>query len=336
MLRFVTLTSLVFIVACTSHSLLMPHSDIDATISEFPVPDIPSGADADATIHNTGDTDARVYDMDAASDRLDRLDGTEPWDITDLDTTATGDETWVSDSSGDTQYTGIYAGLGNLKGDALKARLYAIVTTGYHSISYSEASYQLKHYVDNYNGYVTGVYTGQKVPVSQASSAFNVEHTWPQSKGAKGEAKSDLHHLYPTNSRANSARGNYPFGIVTDKDQDFGVNPNCTDHFPGHPEGCLSYLGHDSSGVRVFEPRDAHKGNAARAVLYFALRYKKDLRVFDSTHPKVTEKVLKQWNREDPPDANERTRNDRIQKLQNNRNPFIDHPEFIDRIEFVR
>ena len=322
MFRLVTTMILMFTFSCTSHSLLMPHSDIDATASEFPEPDIPLGMDADIDIHHADVSVDQYNDNDVIKTR-------------DLDT-AQGDETGTFDSTGDVTYTGVYAGLEDLQGDALRARLYAIVTTGYHSISYDEASYQLKHYVDNYNGYVTGVYTGQKVPVSQAGSAFNVEHTWPQSKGAKGEAKSDLHHLYPTNSRANSARGNYPFGIVTDEKQDFGVNPHCTDHFPGHPEGCLSYLGYDSSGAWVFEPRDAHKGNAARAVLYFALRYKKDLRVFDSRHPKITEKTLKEWNHEDPPDANERTRNSRIQKLQNNRNPFIDHPEFIDRIEFVQ
>ena len=44
---------------------------------------------------------------------------------------------------------------------------------------------------------------------------MNTEHTWPQSKGATGAAKSDLHHLFPTDSKANSIRGNHPFGIVT-------------------------------------------------------------------------------------------------------------------------
>jgi endonuclease I len=61
-----------------------------------------------------------------------------------------------------------------------------------------------------------------------------------------------------------------------------------------------------------------------------------NLEDFDSSHPKVTERVLKEWNRLDPPDDQERSRNDRIYKLQHNRNPFIDHPEFIDRIEFVK
>lgn len=250
-----------------------------------------------------------------------------------------GEDIAVKDSpelSRDITYTGIYAGLGNMTGNALKTKLHNIVSTGYHSVSYSEASYQMKNYVDNYHGFVTGVYTGRTVPVSQANAAFNVEHTWPQSKGASGTAKSDIHPLYPTNNKANSTRGNLTFGYVVSIDRSVGDNINCTDHFPGHPGGCLSYLGKDSSNTNVFEPRDAHKGNAARAVLYFAIRYNKSLTVFDSIHAKTTEKVLKEWNHLDPPDANERTRNDRIQTIQNNRNPFIDHPEFVDRIEFVQ
>ena len=235
-------------------------------------------------------------------------------------------------------YEGVYRGLEDLEGEDLRRALERITSSNYHSLSYHEASYQLVHYVDNYRGYVTGVYTGERYPPDRAESAFNVEHTWPQSKGARSEpAKSDLYHLYPTNPRANSSRGNLPFGVVVKVDKTFG-DPDCSDHFPGHPEGCLSYVGKDRYGERVFEPRDAHKGNAARAIFYFAIRYHHSLTRFDNypnNHARITEQILKEWNRLDPPDEAERLRNQRIHQLQRNYNPFIDHPEFVDRLEFV-
>ena len=45
------------------------------------------------------------------------------------------------------------------------------------------------------------------------------------------------------------------------------------------------------------------------------------------------EKVLRQWHKEDPVDANEMARNDKVEALQNNRNPYIDHPEYVDMID---
>jgi deoxyribonuclease-1 len=45
-------------------------------------------------------------------------------------------------------------------------------------------------------------------------------------------------------------------------------------------------------------------------------------------------KLLKQWNRQDPPDGVERKRNDSIEKIQGNRNRFIDLPSAADRLRF--
>jgi len=345
MIRLITASMLIFVISCSSNGSLMTSADNDVIINDFTAPDLSgwdlgrdNGPATDISqkdiIRDTGPGDIHTndtgHDINVNHDTdITNKDISEMPDIQDA-----GQDTIDIDQ--DTADTNIYAGLENLTGNALKTKLHNIVSTGYHSISYSEAGKKMKNYVDNYHGYVTGVYTGQTVPVSQANSAFNIEHTWPQSKGASGTAKSDIHHLYPTNNKANSSRGNLTFGYVTDASDDFGVHPDCTDHFPGHIEGCLSYLGKDKYGTKVFEPRDAHKGNVARAVLYFAIRYNKNLTVFDSIHAKTTEKVLKEWNHLDPPDDNERTRNDRIQTIQNNRNPFIDHPEFVDKIEFVQ
>ena len=75
----------------------------------------------------------------------------------------------------------------------------------------------------------------------------------------------------------------------------------------------------------MFEVRKEQRGDTARAKFYFSMRYKK------SIGPKE-ESVLRRWNDEDPVDAREMTRNDGIEEVQKNRNPFVDHPEFISQI----
>jgi endonuclease I len=240
-------------------------------------------------------------------------------------------------------YTGVYAGLEDVTGTELARRLCALVTDGYDSVGYSTAGDLIRDEVDNFGGRLEEIYSG----IWQNPGGLNMEHTWPQSKGADGIAKSDMYHLYASNPDYNSPRGNLPYGDVTVKDwpdaADEVCNHACTDAFPGRADvGCCSIRGTDGSGQKVFEPRDAHKGNVARAVFYFALRYegceRPSISAYDgygASHAAITEAVHKEWNRLDPPDADERARNQRIEVYQRVRNPFIDHPEFADRIDFT-
>ena len=145
---------------------------------------------------------------------------------------------------------------------------------------------------------------------------INIEHTWPQSRfnprKNKAYQKSDLHHLYPTQSRANSTRGNHIF-------MDF--NSNNADPL----EGCNDSMAGYHDGRRGFEPPSDHKGNVARALFYFAVRYE------ISISP-IEESFLRMWNTLDPVDTEERQRNDIIEQIQGNRNPFIDDPELVELI----
>lgn len=43
--------------------------------------------------------------------------------------------------------------------------------------------------------------------------------------------------------------------------------------------------------------------------------------------PEMLKTFLK-WNKEDPISMKEKIRNERIYSIQNNRNPFVDHPEW--------
>ncbi|MCM2281742.1 MAG: endonuclease [Bdellovibrionaceae bacterium] len=150
----------------------------------------------------------------------------------------------------------------------------------------------------------------------ESTRSINTEHTWPQSRFTgrypSSMQKSDLHHLFPTDSEMNSIRGNFKFAEV-----DRPVKAlKCPIAKFGHIDGHSEYY---------FEPPVNHKGNVARALFYFSVRYQISI---DSDE----EEFLRQWNRMDPVDEPEFTRNEQIMKLQGNRNPFVDHPELADRI----
>ncbi len=148
---------------------------------------------------------------------------------------------------------------------------------------------------------------------------INIEHTWPKSRFGvkKGSAKyrvrvSDLHHLYPSDSRTNSIRGNY---IFTQFKSDERISECPTSQF-----GYVSSIGRDA-----FEPPTDHKGNVARALFYFAVKY--DLSI--SAHEEF---FLRQWNIMDPVDSEEMARNDAVERIQGNRNPFIDDAGYAEMI----
>lgn len=147
-------------------------------------------------------------------------------------------------------------------------------------------------------------------------TVVNTEHTWPQSKFTGKYStdlqKSDMHHLFPTDSEMNSTRSSYPFGNVTEDQKILKCR-----------ESRIGKNG-QSRGI-VFQPPKNHRGNVARAIFYFSIRY--DLPI-DSNE----EYFLRQWHKDDPIDEEELQRNEEIYKLQRNRNPFIDHPELVDLI----
>jgi len=175
---------------------------------------------------------------------------------------------------------------------------------------------------------VIELYTGRSIAASNHGGnlgQWNREHVWAKSHGDFGEVMgpgTDLHHLRPEDVQVNSIRGN--------KDFDNGGSP-------------VSGASGNYTDGDSFEPRDAVKGDVARMILYMDVRYDggdgfADLEVNDSVgngsapnHGRIS--VLKQWSDEDPPDAFEKNRNDVIYTAyQHNRNPFIDHPEWVEAI----
>jgi endonuclease I len=154
---------------------------------------------------------------------------------------------------------------------------------------------------------------------------WNREHVWAKSHGDFGTSTgpgTDLHHLRPEDVQVNGVRGN--------KDFDNGGS-------------AVSNGGGSLTDSDSFEPRDAVKGDVARMIFYMAVRYEggdgwADLEVNSSvnngSNPYIGKlAVLKAWNDEDPPDAFEEHRNQVIyDTYQHNRNPFVDHPEWVEAI----
>lgn len=176
---------------------------------------------------------------------------------------------------------------------------------------------------DSNGTYVVDVYCGKKfyfrnpAEVSGMHTQVNIEHTWPQSKFngnyPKDLQKSDMHHLYPSDSQANSVRGNTPFGLVDASEDRMGG------------EGCRSSKVGFINGNDVYTPPAPHRGNVARALFYFSMHYNLGI-------SKAEEMILRQWHKSDPIDANEIRRHEGIAKYQKVRNPFVDHPELVERI----
>jgi endonuclease I len=223
---------------------------------------------------------------------------------------------------------GYYNGTEGLSGDQLKQALHNIIDN-HHEYSYSNLRDFILRETDedpNNSNNVILLYTGR----SQAKSTFgggandwNREHVWAKSHGNFGTsapAGTDAHHIRPTDASVNSSRGNLDF--------DEGGTP-----LPEAP-GCKR----DSDS---FEPRDEVKGDVARMIFYMATRYEgggePDLEVVDRVNnsPRPEHGKLQKlidWNQMDPPSEFEKNRNEVVYSYQENRNPFIDHPEFVDYI----
>ena len=179
---------------------------------------------------------------------------------------------------------------------------------------------------DSQGYYIKDVYCNKKIRSRVGpnripnNNVMNAEHTWPQSKGSKREPfRGDLHHLFPTDSKANSIRGNYPFGEVSGEPAYYGCDSSTRGYILDPESG-------EPTGQRGYEPPDEHKGNVARALFYASAMYGK--RISD-----LEEHYLRKWHKKDPVDSNEIRRNDAVEESQGNRNPFIDFPHLVERVE---
>ncbi|MDT0415421.1 endonuclease [Streptomyces sp. DSM 41982] len=254
-------------------------------------------------------------------------DTPHPAAATDSTVTATDSTTTASVTTATA--ADYYASVEGKTGAALKSALHTLISDQ-DTVTYSQVWDALKKTdedpanPDN----IVELYTGKSIAKSRQGGAqgdWNREHVWAKSHGDFGTATgpgTDLHHLRPEDVAVNGARGN----------KDFDDGGGAVSGAPGN------YTDSDS-----FEPRDAVKGDVARMILYMAVRYDggdgfPDLEPNDEagngSAPAIGRlSVLKEWNEVDPPSSFEEHRNDVIfDSYQHNRNPFIDHPEWVESI----
>lgn len=204
-------------------------------------------------------------------------------------------------------------------------------------------------------GRIVDVYrNGSYVKIGGGVGVYNREHTWPNSYGYPNDNASnypytDTHALMLSNSSYNSSRGNKPFGLC---------NVSCveyvTDLTNGTGGGSGVFPGNSNwANPTYWQVWQGKRGNVARGLLYLDVRYEggthgttgaaePDMRLTDDPGLIQTSggqnasvaymgllSVLIAWHEADPPDEPEVLRNDVIQSFQGNRNPFVDHPEWV-------
>ncbi|GAB4258067.1 MAG: hypothetical protein Kow0027_25520 [Saprospiraceae bacterium] len=186
--------------------------------------------------------------------------------------------------------------------------------------------------IDNHNDSLTCVYTGftiwldpaedptQAAYMNGGPDGLNTEHTWPKSMGATGLAEGDMHHLYPTRIDVNADRGSFPFADIPDAvterwyylDQEMNSIPSA--NIDAYSEWVAGR----------FEPREDHKGNVARSMMYFYTMYRDQADQADPTFFEVQRQTLCAWHFQDPVDAKEWNRTWAIAPYQSGKpNPFV-------------
>ncbi len=189
---------------------------------------------------------------------------------------------------------------------------------------------------DGNNPYEFHAGTDQCGSYSSEGDCYNREHTFPKSWfNNTAPMKSDAVHILPTDGYVNGRRSNHPYSEVGNVSWESENGSKLgTSNVPGY------------SGT-AFEPIDEFKGDLARIYFYMATRYQNKIAgwennsanadaVLDGTSDHVFENwyldLLVKWNNQDPVSQKEIDRNNKIYQFQHNRNPFVDHPEYITAI----
>ncbi|WP_433629838.1 endonuclease [Chryseobacterium cucumeris] len=269
---------------------------------------------------------------------------------------------------------GYYDGTAGLTGYALKSKLHDIISEKmvnwhyddlkvlygqtdldkYYDHDASNTQYLLDIYSEIPSGPDSYEYTADQLVagVGMEGQGYNREHMMPQSTFSTSSSisdypmYSDLNFIIPVDGWINQRRSNYPYGIGNNTSHYIFSNTSRISNaaIPNYP-----YTG------RVYEPINEFKGDIARSLLYFAVRYEGKLGSFntayttsanltpatdqcplDGTEERAVDlayiAMLKQWSAADPVSQREIDRNNAVYTIQKNRNPFIDHPEWIDMI----
>ncbi|MFT5109749.1 MAG: endonuclease I [Pseudoalteromonas tetraodonis] len=229
---------------------------------------------------------------------------------------------------------GYYNSAEGKSGEALRQALHEIID-GHTVLEYTntDEAFALTDRDPNAPSKVILIYSRRSEPALCCTGEWNREHVWPNSLGIDRQlpSYSDIHNLRPSDYQVNSERGHKYFDESDPDSPAYSA--------PSHPEAPLSTADLDS-----WEPPESIKGDIARAMFYMAVRYEgdggePDLELTDDVSEITTNNskmgrltTLLVWHLIDPVSAEERFRNDAVFTYQGNRNPFVDHPEWVNEL----
>ena len=200
-------------------------------------------------------------------------------------------------------------------------------------LQFSRARDTLFSVVYGRNDSLSCVYTGHTIYLNpnqdptQAAyldgspNGINTEHTYPQAYGAaNGNARADMHHLFPTRTPVNTDRNNLPFGEIPDGQTERW-------YYLNQETGSIPSQNIDKYSEIIetrFEPREDHKGNVARAMFYFYTMYTAEANAANSSYFESQRATFCEWHYGEPVDQEEWDRSWQIASYQDGKpNPFV-------------
>lgn len=227
-----------------------------------------------------------------------------------------------SDASARQKYYGDSSRFDSMSPGELYSELSSLVQKTHKSLDYDPAQYLYPEVDRHQDGEIYCIYSGdgpnQGAGKALKEGQYNCEHVVPQSWFSKKKSpRGDLHHLFAAQIDCNSLRGNAEYD----------------DHVGDGQE--MKLCGVLDQGHNLFEPK-AGKSETARAVLYFMLCYPGMIGDRRGEYSKEDIPMLLEWANQSPPSEYEKHRNQYIEKLQGNRNPLVDFPELVNKIDFSK
>jgi endonuclease I len=238
---------------------------------------------------------------------------------------------------------GYYDNAEGKEGYELKTALHVIIKANHNTTSYTPGIWNAFYTTDvRADGYVWDTYSNCDFTLGDDQDGgsggtseceyYNREHSFPRLwfGGTVEPMNTDLFHVIPSDKYVNNQRGNLEYGEVSSPTQTFingsKIGPNTYGSFTG----------------TIFEPIDEYKGDFARNYFYMATRYEDVIDSWpgsamldgssDQCFSDWALEMLIEWHTNDPVSQKEIDRNDAVYAIQDNRNPFIDHPEYVNYI----
>lgn len=233
-----------------------------------------------------------------------------------------------------------YRSLEGLTGRELKDAIHLLVNNDVKMLSYGSGNYATW-----WGFYVTDCIDGNQVLDRYSNDVFtfgergksvsgmNIEHSFPKSwwGGSENNAYKDLYNLMPCQSTINNHKSNYPMGKVDTEWRGNGLTK------------VGNAAGETAANLRYWEPGDQWKGDFARGYFYMATAYQNFTWSGDQSprilttgaYPTLQQwasDLYLQWMRQDPVGELEAQRNDLVERMQRNRNPYVD---FVNLAEYV-